>query len=214
VTGPGGAALGAEADPVDATLAAYQHGAAQYLQARRKPGPALTAFLDRLAALTAGGNVLEIGSGPGWDADYLEARGVRVTRTDATQAFVDQQRAAGHDARLLDVRWDPLGHPYQAVLANAVLLHLPRPQFVDAVQRARQAVVPGGTLAVTLKEGDGARWTHEKLPMPRHFTYWREPELRAALARAGWSGLSVEHVAGSTEPWLYVMARAADPQAP
>jgi SAM-dependent methyltransferase len=208
VTGPGGATLGAGSDPVDATLAAYQDGAAQYLGASRYPGPALAAFLDRLAGLAAGGDVLEIGSGPGWDADYLEARGVRVIRTDATQAFVDRLRAAGHDARLLDIRRDPLGRPYQAVLANAVLLHLSRPQFEDAAERVRQAVVPGGTLAITLKEGDGARWTHEKLSMPRHFTYWREPGLRAALARAGWSVLSVEHVAGRTEPWLYVMASA------
>jgi SAM-dependent methyltransferase len=214
VTGPDGATPGAEADPVDATLAAYQDGVAQYLQAGRYPGTALATFLDRLAGLAAGGDVLEIGSGPGWDADYLETRGVRVTRTDATQAFVDRMRAAGHDARLLDVRRDPLGGPYQAVLALAVLLHLSRPQFKDAVQRARQAVLPGGALAVTLKEGDGAAWTNEKLPMPRHFTYWREPGLRAALAQAGWSVPSVEHVTGPTGPWLYVLARAADPTPP
>lgn len=200
--------MGAESDPVDATLAAYQDGVAHYLQAGRYPGTALAAFLDRLAGIAAGGDVLEIGSGPGWDADYLEGRGVRVTRTDATQGFVDRLRAAGHDARLLDIRRDPLGRRHQAVLANAVLLHLSPPQFEDAVQRARQAVVPGGTLAITLKEGDGARWTHEKLPMPRHFTYWREPGLRVALTRAGWSVLSVEHVTGPTGPWLYVMAQA------
>lgn len=60
-----------------------------------------------------------------------------VARTDATPAFVKMMRAAGHDARLLDVRSDPLGGPCQGVLANAVLLHLSRAQFQNAVQRAR-----------------------------------------------------------------------------
>jgi len=142
-------------DPVDATIAAYEVGAEQYLRATAPPGPALLAYLDRLADLVGQGHVLEIGSGPGWDADHMERRGLRVTRTDATPAFVELLRAAGHDARRLDVRLDPLGGPYQAVLADAVLLHLSRPQFEDVVRRARRAVVAGGVLGFTLKEGDG-----------------------------------------------------------
>jgi protein-L-isoaspartate O-methyltransferase len=35
------------------------------------------------------GHILELGSGPGWDAAYLERRGVQVTRSDATRAFVE-----------------------------------------------------------------------------------------------------------------------------
>lgn len=152
-------------------------------------------------------HVLEIGSGPGWDADYLESRGVRVTRTDATPAFVDLLCAAGHAARRLDVRFDPLGGPYQAILANAVLLHLSRPQFEDVVRRAGQAVVAGGVLAFTLKEGDAGAWSQHKLAAPRYFTYWREPAVREVLERTGWSVVSVDHVAGRTEAWLFVLAR-------
>lgn len=196
-------------DPADATLAAYQAGAEQYLKATTRPGPAVIAYLDRLAGLVGNGHVLEIGSGPGWDADYLESRGVRVTRTDAAPAFVDLLRATGHDARRLDVRFDPLGGPYQAVLANAVLLHLSRPQLEDVVRRAARAVVGGGVLGFTLKEGDGAAWSKDKLAVPRHFTYWREPAVREVLVRTGWSAVSVDHVAGRKEPWLYVLARTA-----
>jgi len=116
-------------------------------------------------------------------------------------------RAAGHQARLLDVRTDDFGGPYDAVLADAVLLHVPREQFVDVLQRARQAVTSGGVLAITLKEGDGEAWTEAKLGRPRHFTYWREPAVRAALLNSGWQVLSLEHVEGRVEPWLFVTAR-------
>lgn len=193
-------------DPDDATLAAYQSRAQEYVHCTPGPYPELTAFLDRFAGLAGQGPVLEIGSGPGRDADYLEGRGVQVIRTDATPAFVDLLRDAGHDARLLDARTDPLGGPYQAIFANAVLLHLSRDQFEDLLRRARGAAAPRGVLAFTLKEGDGEAWSEHKLGVPRHFTYWREPAVRAALARAGWPEVSIEHVAGR-ENWLYVFAR-------
>jgi SAM-dependent methyltransferase len=196
-------------DPVDATLAAYQTGVEQYVQASAPPKGSLLSYLDRMADLVGDGHVLEIGSGPGWDADHLESRGLRVTRTDATPAFVQRLRASGHDARRLDARSDPLGGPYQGVLADAVLLHLSRPQFEDFVQRARRAVVDGGVLVITLKEGDGAAWTRDRLAAPRYFTYWREAAVRETLDRAGWLVASVDHVPGSKEPWLYVLARAA-----
>ena len=43
-----------------------------------------------------GAHVLEIGSGPGFDAAVLEERGFRVRRTDATAAFVEMLRARLH----------------------------------------------------------------------------------------------------------------------
>ena len=197
-------------DPDDATLAAYQGRVQEYLRGTPGPYPELTAFLDRFAILAGHGPVLEIGSGPGRDADYLETRGVQVIRTDATPAFVDLLRESGQDARLLDVRTDPLGGPYQGIFANAVLLHLSRDQFADVLRRARAAIVPGGVLAFTLKEGDGEAWSEHKLGVPRHFTYWREPEVRAALDRTGWRDVSIDHVTGR-ESWLHVMARSSGP---
>ena len=192
-------------DPDDATLSAYQSRVQEYLRGTPWPWPAMIAFLDRFASLAGAGPVLEIGSGPGRDADYLESRGVRVIRTDATPAFVGLLRDAGHDARLLDARTDPLGGPYQGILANAVLLHLSRDQFEDLLRRARAATAPGGVLAFTLKEGDGAAWSEQKLGLPRHFMYWREPAVRAALHRAGWPDASLAHVT-SGGGWLHVLA--------
>ena len=191
----------------DITLNSYDAAAQVYLEQSVPPGPAVMAYLDAVAGLVGEGTVLEIGSGPGWDATYLESRGPRVLRTDGAPAFVHMLQAAGHPTRLLDVRADDFGGPYDAVLADAVLLHVTREQFVDVLQRARQAVASGGVLALTLKEGDGEAWTEAKLGRPRHFTYWREPAVRAALRDTGWQVLSLEHVAGRFEPWLFVIAR-------
>jgi SAM-dependent methyltransferase len=193
----------------DATLHAYQAAAEQYRAQTSTTSDAVREFLDRLvAAAPAGASVLELGSGPGHDAVALEERGLRVTRTDATPAFVEMMRADGHAARLLDIRTDEFGGPYDAVLADAVLLHLTRAEFAAALRKARAAVPDGGLLAITLKEGDGDEWHTRKLGLPRYFTYWREPDLRAELAAAGWQPLWLAHVPGQTEPWLHAVCQA------
>ena len=196
-----------QSDAVDITLRSYQAAAQRYLDFSAAPAAALSSFLDRFADAVGPVPVLEIGSGPGLDAAYLEERGLHVSRTDATPAFVEMMRTAGHEAHLLDIRTDDLGGPWKAILAQAVLLHLDREQFTNALQRLRFAVVPGGTLAVTLKEGDGDLWSNAKLDLPRHFTYWREQPLRDALTQTGWSVVSLDHISGRLEPWLYVIAQ-------
>ncbi len=68
--------------------------------------------------------MLEIGSATGRDAAVLEARGLKVRRTDATPAFVDRLRADGVAADVLNVITDELGGPWDAIYAGAVFLHL------------------------------------------------------------------------------------------
>ena len=82
-------------------------------------------------------------------------------------------------------------------------------QLAQALHRLRAAVVDGAVLAFTVKEGDGDGWSNLKLDLPRHFTYWRERPLRHALAQSCWDVMSIDHVVGRTEPWLYVLACAA-----
>ena len=195
-------------DPNDVTLATYEASAQRYAEYSARLDQPPRAFLDGFAELTRGGTVLEVGSGPGTDADYLEQRGVQVRRSDGTAAFVEMMQATGHEAQILDIRTDDLGGPYRGVLAQAVLLHLDREQFVDLLGRAHAAVAHEGILGFTVKEGDGSSWSLAKLDLPRHFTYWREPELRAVLASTGWDVLSLAHVDGRAERWILVLARA------
>jgi protein-L-isoaspartate O-methyltransferase len=192
----------------DVTLATYEARAQTYRDLGGVQRPALRSFLDRVAAVVGDGSILELGTGPGFDAALLEARGCRVTRTDGAYSFVEMLQSAGHEARRLDVRTDAFGDGFDAVLAQAVLLHLTRDEYSHALVRARDAVVQNGLLAVTLKEGDGSAWSEAKLDLPRYFTFWRAAEVSEALAGAGWSVIWIDHVMGATEPWLYVLAHA------
>ena len=198
----------ATADANADTLRTYERSAALYRErtVRREGEP------DDLVALVAqhapaGATVLEVGSGPGHDASRLEALGFGVRRTDATRAFVDLQRAEGHEADVLDVRTDDLGGPYDVVFAHAVLLHIDRAELPRVLARLHTAVRPGGLLALTLKEGDGEEWSSHKVELPRHFTYWRLEPLRAALTGSGWEPVVLERTSASYGPWLRALSR-------
>jgi SAM-dependent methyltransferase len=200
--------LAANLDPT--TLATYEAMAETYRANRpADPKPAIVAWLDELTArLPSGARVLELGSGPGLEAVLLEARGLVVRRTDGARSFVTMMRADGHAADVLVVRVDDLGGPYELIFADAVLLHLTRLEFADVLSRARRAVVPGGLLAATLKEGDGSLISTERLGRPRRFTYWRADAVRGVLDATGWQPLSVESVDGERDRWLYLLAVA------
>jgi SAM-dependent methyltransferase len=114
-----------------ATVRAYDAHADGYAEAAADlvPPPAV----ERLASqLPPGSRVLEIGSASGRDARALEEAGLRVRRTDVSAAFVERLRDDGYDADVLDPLTDRLdepaapGTPYDAVWANASLLHVAR----------------------------------------------------------------------------------------
>jgi 2-polyprenyl-3-methyl-5-hydroxy-6-metoxy-1,4-benzoquinol methylase len=191
------------------TLRTYEQAARLYRE-RTARGDAEPDDLVVLVAEHAepGATVLEIGSGPGVDADRLEALGFAVRRTDATQAFVDLQRADGHEVDVLDVRTDDLGGPYDVVFAHAVLLHIDRGELPEVLARLRTAVRPGGLLAITLKEGDGEEWSSHKVELPRHFTYWRLEPLGAALVGVGWEPVVLERTSATYGPWLRSLSRS------
>jgi len=197
----------------DDTVRAYDLDAAAYVA----NGPVLPdsvradieAFVDLLGP---GARVLEIGSGGGRDARLMESLGLRVRRTDVTPGFVELLRSQGEACDLLDPLVDDLSSPegpYDAVWANASLLHVRRDDLPTVLARLAAVTRPGGVLRISLKEGDGEGWsTHGSIRNPRHFTYWQAPALHTVVAVSGWSEVSVRSgVAGSRgETWLELSA--------
>lgn len=202
-----------------ATVEAYDAHAAAYRDATTQmSAETRTQVADLVAALGPGARVLEIGSGGGRDARALEEAGLSVRRTDITPAFVELLREAGHEADLLDPLTDDLDDParpgaaYDGVWASASLLHVDRADLPTVLRRLARATRPGGRLVLWVKEGDGEAWsTHGSVSAPRHFVYWREAPLRAALEGAGWTVDRIDHSRSTRtgEPWLDVRAGRA-----
>lgn len=198
---------------MDDTVHAYDLDAVAYAEASpAMPGSVRADLEDLVARLGAGARVLEVGSGGGRDALVMEELGLRVRRTDITPGFVALLREQGHAADLLDPLVDDLlspDGPYDAVWANASLLHVGRTDLPTVLARLATATREGGVLRMSLKEGDGDGWsTHGSVSRPRHFTYWRAADLAPVVEAAGWAELALRAgVPGRREEsWLEVSA--------
>ena len=167
------------------TIEGYEACARDYAAAvDPKPSAVGEAALRRLASeMPRGGRALEIGSGPGWDADFLEGLGVAVDRTDVTAAFRELQAERGHVVAPLDVVEDVLPGPYDAIVVLCVLQHVERERFDGVLQKIAGALRPRGVLLASLREGEGDGWDHGDSGDYR-LVLWSADALHARLAAA------------------------------
>lgn len=189
--------------PSQQTIRSYEEYAERYQALVPEiPNQRDQAALRRLAGMAgAGGLVLEVGSGPGRDADFLETLGVRVRRTDATRRFLELQAARGKQGDLLNVITDDLGGPYDAVVGLCVLIHVPRDEIDHVLSKIATSLRPGAPFLVSMRDGDGE--TGGKY----HTVYWRRDAFAARLEKAGltllWDEYSID---SDDDPWNTFLA--------
>ena len=169
------------------TLAFYQETADHYVDdhpsdvARHIP-----AFLDRLPPA---GAILELGCGGGADAAYMAERGFAVDATDGAAAMAAKaEQRLKHPVRIMRFHELDAVERYDAVVATASLLHVPKHDLPDVLARIWRALKSGGRHVATYKTGNvEGRDNHQ-----RYFNYPSVEELEACYQQAGlWSGLEI-----------------------
>ena len=188
----------------EATLAFYDREAAAYAARKDAAGPHLAPFLAKLAP---GAKILELGCGGGQDAAAMIAAGFDVTPTDGSAGLARQaEQRIGRPVRLM--RFEELDETeaYDAVWANACLLHVPEDGLADVLGRIYRALKPGGRFYAGFKAGDGGA----RDSLGRYYNFPDEARLRAAYAAAGpWAQIELRHGQGGgfdgvMREWLHV----------
>ena len=143
-----------------------------------------------LAQLPPGARILELGCGAGGDTAEMLARGFDVRATDGSPEMADV--ASKHLGRTVETL---LFHDldeveaYDAVWANACLLHVPRAELADILARIWRAMKAEGVFYASYKEGDG----DSRDTLNRYYNYPSPDWLRATYSEAGnWNSLSIE----------------------
>lgn len=190
------------------TVAAYENYARRYAaNVSPQPSESGASALRRLAdALPAEGRVLEIGSGPGWDADFLEGLGVPVHRTDVTAEFLNFQAERGLRADALNVLTDEIAGTYDGILMLCVLQHFERTELDGVLHKLAKALSEGGALLVSHPVGDDEFWEHTTSGDYR-VVRWSSATLDDRLHRAGFMVAWDKCEDGDDGPWRAVLAR-------
>lgn len=165
---------------------------------------------DFLARLPRGATILELGCGGGIDSEEMIRQGFDVHPTDGVDAIAQkaEERLRRPVARL---RFDQLDaqDTYDAVWANASLLHVPLLALPDILARIHRALRPGGWHFANYK-AEGAEGRDR---FGRYFNYPTLAVLGDAYhSVAVWSeyeGLEYEGGGydGHRGPWAAITAR-------
>jgi len=192
----------------EATLQFYRGNAEAY--AKRTFTSRQARLMAFLAQLPPGASILELGCGAGGDTAEMLARGFEVRATDGSpeMAVVASKHLGRTVETLLFHDLDEVD-AYDAVWANACLLHVPRTELADVLARIWRALKAEGVFYASYKEGD----VDGRDTLDRYYNYPSQDWLRATYADAGsWNSLSIEtgEVLGFDNQWatmLFVVAR-------
>ncbi len=187
------------------TLESYELGVQEYIDGTsHEVSRSFKGWIDAtLSYLPAHAQIIEIGSGFGRDARYIESLGFRVERTDAAEAFVSFLQGKGFAARTFNILTDAFDAQYDLLFANAVFLHFTPEELETVFAKVHTALNKDGILAFTVKRGEGQEWSNAKLGRPRYFCYWSENRILPLLERAGFEVIYL----GGDEVFLQIIAK-------
>ena len=162
------------------TLQVYEAKAADYA-ALGITETQITALDSFLARLPSGGEILDVGCGPGLHAAYMMERGFTLHAIEPSPAFRAEAQARGVDAR--EGSFDDITQTaaFDGIWASFCLLHAKRAELPRHLQAMARALRPGGTLFVGMKTGQGE--TRDRLG--RFYIYVTDAELTAMIEATG-----------------------------
>ena len=150
--------------------------------------------------------ILEIGSGIGHDAEYIEKLGFKVDRSDGSVGFVDILRKKGHQAVVLNVLKDKIPNTYDLIIADSVLHHFTKSETKKATINIYNAMRENGRFAGALRMGIDEGWSKEKLGAVRFFSYWDIESLEVAIKSAGFKEFIVTNSQAEDTVWVHFIA--------
>lgn len=178
-------------DPYQNTIRVYEKLGKGYLE-NRKRFVHLPEMKEFFTLLPQHARVLDVGCAGGRDAKLFADEGHDVVGIDMVDVFLEEARAYVPNAQFhkMDVRhMDFPPASFDAIWANAVLLHFHRNDVPGMLGSFFAFLKPGGVVHVRVKEGEGEKMTKDLLSEQdeRFFTYFAQEEMGVMLQRAGFA---------------------------
>lgn len=196
--------------PNEKTLASYEDRYQAYIDGTtREVSGGVKAWIENaLKGLAFDARIMEIGSAYGRDALFIEKCGYRVHCTDAVPSFIGVLHAKGLHASFFDLLKDTFEERFDLIFANAVLLHFTRAETENTLEKVLSALHENGRFAFSLKQGEGEKWSEEKIGRPRFFHYWRREDIEKLLKRAGYAYWTIDDDGSGhgSDEWLHIVA--------
>jgi ubiquinone/menaquinone biosynthesis C-methylase UbiE len=168
----------------DITNATYDQIAASYADHywNNTLGDALSQFV---ALIKPGGNIVDIGCGPGRDLAQFSQGGFNSIGLDRSIGMLREARRRIKGRFVCaDMRRIPLATgSMDGIWMCASLLHIPRTDVPDVLLEARRILRLKGALYISVRQGDGDEWS-ESDGGRRFFTLFQADEMLEFIKQA------------------------------
>ncbi|MFC4406659.1 class I SAM-dependent methyltransferase [Haloarchaeobius iranensis] len=198
-------------DEVARTRSVYESNSDAFVEKYRRESIA-ERFGEPFFDALQGTRILDVGCGPGSDAETFADRGYDVTGLDVTPSFIESGRENVSDARfaLGDMRTLPFGpNSFDGVWACASLLHVPRGDVPATLSEFARVLDGDGTLYCSLKRGDESGFDG----LGRFFERHTAAAVCELLVDTGFEPVHVETAdaaeVASQDGWVQAVARVA-----
>jgi hypothetical protein len=155
--------------------------------------------LDEFKTLVnAPAQVLDIGTGPGFDLKYLSEK-YSVTGIDISKRMVEIARFENPDKEILhaDIVDHELGqNKYKGIWSRGALHHIENQELDKVFKKISDALVEGGIFYMIVREGEGESVEVDKKDygdVERFYHFFNEKELSERAQKAGLTVLKVDH---------------------
>jgi 2-polyprenyl-3-methyl-5-hydroxy-6-metoxy-1,4-benzoquinol methylase len=122
--------------------------------------------------------VLDVGSGTGLFAKWLQNQGFDVTCIDPSDEMVRRCRKQGLKILQSNLQEYHTQQQFGMVVAILSLIHIPKKDFADQIKKIHSMLAPGGILLLAMIEGNGESIEDDISGYPRFFSYFTPDEIR------------------------------------
>lgn len=194
-----------------ATIDTYERFADVWVAAHAPPTPPshqepIKRFLERVNA--PGALIFEVGSGPGYTADFIKRMNYNVLASDAAGAFVRLMVSRGLPAIRQNIVTEPTPGQYRGIWAGAVFHHMSGLQMDTAIGNVYRGLTQGGWFGLTVRHGYNEPYWDETLGGSRYYNPKSQLTLMVKLANAGFK--NIEHGEFTDErnkKWTWAIAQ-------
>jgi ubiquinone/menaquinone biosynthesis C-methylase UbiE len=151
------------------------------------------------------GHILDLGCGSGRDTIIFVVRGYHVTGLDFSEKLLEEARKTCRSAQFILGDIENLkfsNNSFDGVWACASLLHVPKKNMPQVLTEIHRILVPGGILAITLKEGDWEGYEkdsrYDGQPV-KFFSYWRKKPLIILIEMAGFRIIKIKRTSPQSD---------------
>ena len=131
--------------------------------------------------------LLEIGCGPGQDAQFFQAQGFKVLAVDNTPMMVQLTAEKGIPAQVLDCYdLDEITERFDAIYTMNCLLHIPKQDFDQVLRLISDRLNESGLMYLGIwgNQNFEGIWERDRYEPKRFFSFWKTEALLEVLQRS------------------------------